>query len=490
MDMNEKRYFSIYSKKHVIGKRNKYDVIFGILQQLKEYDEIQLIKEVRKQGFDARYIKADQNYLYQLILRALREYHTGKTANLRVKEFLIDIEILQAKGMFSSCLKTISNALELCLEFELFDLGMQVLYWERKIALLGVAGSRKEQQILADMDHMNAMQANLIEFTEMHEQAGKLRQRAVAVRNKEAVDALKDFLNQLQLQDIKSAKSVNAQIRFYQIHAIRNNVTGDKAGELEMNKRIIALMDSKGPFSLEYPLDYVSIRSRILAITKDLHPKRFNDELESFIAIEAPQGHISASRVKAQVFNFSCMMQMSMLIGKSDFKQAIALFQEVESGYEKYEAMLPETSKITLLYMLSYIAYAEGNLKSARKKVNALLNNFDKSVRPEIWNFARLLNVLIHFDERNSDYIKSEVSSIAYYFRKQGLTYRTESEVLKFLMRTQKLHKVTQEEWKKLAFRLESLQKEGLESKANTFFDFRLWLKAKIAKRTMAESGR
>lgn len=487
LDMNEKRYFSIYSRKHVIGERNKYGVIFDILQDLPVYDETQLKEEVRKQGFDTRYIKADQHYLYQLILRSLREFHVGKSANLRVKELLIDIEILQSKGMFTACLKVIASAKRICDQYELFDLALQVLYWERKIALLGTAGARKESQILADMKKTNAFQENLLDFTVLHEQAGKLRQKAVALRTKEALDQFKLFMKQKDLVNIDSAKTFNAKIRFHQIHAMWKNVTGDKAGELEENRKIIAVMDNHGPFSAEYPLDYVSIQSRILAITKDVHPEKFATELQSFRSIQAPEGHLSAARVKAQVFNFSYMMQMSMLFGKSDFKEASLLFDDVEEGYSLYGDMLPETSKITLLYMLSYIAFAKGNLKLARKKVNTLLNNFEKTVRPEIWNFARLLNVLIHFDEKNTDTIKSEVASIAYYFKKQGLTYRTETEVLKFLSRTNKLHKVNADEWKRLSQKLESLQTEGLESKANVFFDFRLWVKSKLEKRTMAE---
>jgi len=485
--MNEKRYFSIYSRKHVIGERNKYGVIFEVLRELTTFDELVLKKEVRKQGFDTRYIKADQHYLYQLILRSLREFHVGKSANLRVKELLIDIEILQGKGMFSSCLKVITSALRICRDFEFFDLGLQVLYWERKIALLGVAGARKENQILVEMNELTRLQSNIIHFTVLHEQAGKLRQRAVALRTKQAVDALKEFMKQKALESITSAGSVNAQIRYYQIHALWKNVTGDKRGELDVNQKIIELMDEQGPFSSEYPLDYVSIRSRILAITKDVNPAKFAGELQSFRSIEAPEGHLSAARLKAQVFNFSYMMQLSMLIGKSDFKEASLLFADVEEGYANYESMLPETSKITLLYMLSYIAYAQSNLKLARKKLNSLLNNFDKTVRPEIWNFARLLNVLIHFDENNTDSIKSEVASIAYYFKKQALTYRTETAVLKFLSRTTKLHKMSIDELRKLSEKLESLQAEGLESKANVFFDFRLWVKSKIEKKTMAE---
>jgi|GEM_PF-1945184 len=487
LDMNEKRYFSIYSRKHVIGERNKYGIIFEVLQDLPVYDENRIKEEVRKQGFDSRYIKADQHYLYQLILRSLREFHVGKSANLRVKELLIDMEILQSKGMFPACLKVITTALRICRDFELFDLAQQVLFWERKISLVGLAGTRKENQILAEMKKMNVLNENLLEFTVFHEQAGKLRQKAVALRTKEALDDFKQFMKPKNLVKITAAESVNAKIRFHQIHALWKNVTGDKIGELEENRNIIALMDNNGPFSAEYPLDYVSIRSRILAITKDVHPEKFNYELNSFRSIQAPEGHLSGARVKAQVFNFSYMMQMSMLIGKSDFKEASALFDDVEQGYSLYGNMLPETSKITLLYMLSYIAYAKGNLKPARKKVNSLLNNFDKTVRPEIWNFARLLNVLIHFDEKNTDSIKSEVASIAYYFKKQGLTYRTETEVLKFLSRTNKLHKVNADEWKKLSLKLEALQNEGLESKANVFFDFRLWVKSKLEKRSMAE---
>ena len=45
-------------------------------------------KRLAKQKVSVRHLSSDKNYLYNLILRSLSAYHSGKSVSLQVKEFL------------------------------------------------------------------------------------------------------------------------------------------------------------------------------------------------------------------------------------------------------------------------------------------------------------------------------------------------------------------------------------------------------------------
>ena len=105
LTMSEKRYFKIFSERHTIGSQNKYVLLFDQLDHFDLEDDEVYCLNLKKLGVNADFISADKNYLYQLILKSLNDFHNSKTYNLEIKEALISIEILFHKGLYSECLK-------------------------------------------------------------------------------------------------------------------------------------------------------------------------------------------------------------------------------------------------------------------------------------------------------------------------------------------------------------------------------------------------
>lgn len=485
--MSEKRHFSIYSKRHVIGDSNKYSILFHALEQAENYDEQELKKTVAAAGYKADFIKADQHYLYRLLLRSLSEFHSGKSANLRVKQLLTEIEILYDKALFLQCLKEIQKAIAICTQYELFDLLQNLYYWERKISLQNLPGSRKEKQILQSMEELNKVSANLIAYTQLYTEAVAHRSRIIAVRNPQAFRAFGKWLKQKKLTNENEALSVNAKIRFHQVHAMWHNVSADRKNELICNRKIIALMDSSVRIREEYPIDYVNVYSRILSIVKEYKPELFEKELAHFRSIKPHPNSISGMQMKAQIFNFSYMMQLSMLIGKSDFEKAAILTAELESGLENYAQLIPLSSRLTLLYELAYVYYATGDVRQSKKKLNLIFTGFDPALRPEIYNFARLLNLLVHYDLKNYSLISSEAGSVSYYFRKKSLEYKTENLILKFFRNPDIFRKAGKNDFIQLREKLDKIKLTGMEKLAMKYFDFSLWAESKIQRKTMMQ---
>ncbi|MCX6295463.1 MAG: hypothetical protein NTX97_05260, partial [Bacteroidetes bacterium] len=130
--MSEKRYFKIFSERHTIGSQNKYVLLFDQLDRSDTEDDKAYVLNLKKSGVNADFISADKNYLYQLILKCLNDFHNAKTYNLVIKEALISIEILFHKGLYSECLKLISKTEVIANECENFQLCIDLLMWKKK----------------------------------------------------------------------------------------------------------------------------------------------------------------------------------------------------------------------------------------------------------------------------------------------------------------------------------------------------------------------
>ena len=109
MNMNEKRYFKIYCKRHKIGSQNKYEFMFTLLNKNSNLSD-QAIKELLlTKKYKSQNLSSDFNYLNKLILRSLNEFNLNKTTDLKVKSNLVSIEIMFLKGLYDECLKLIDK---------------------------------------------------------------------------------------------------------------------------------------------------------------------------------------------------------------------------------------------------------------------------------------------------------------------------------------------------------------------------------------------
>ena len=109
MSMSEKRYFKTFSKTHIIGKHNKYFILFDLLANQESYDEKTLVNQLKIYNYEVKYLPADFNYLYKIALKSLNSFNRTKTLNLSIRENLSSIEILFFKGLYEDALSLIKK---------------------------------------------------------------------------------------------------------------------------------------------------------------------------------------------------------------------------------------------------------------------------------------------------------------------------------------------------------------------------------------------
>jgi hypothetical protein len=132
MNMSEKRYFKIYSSRHVIGKKNNYIKLFDAIGKQKIYNEPELKKQFKDETF-IRHLPSEKNYLYHNVLDSLSFFYKEKTFLARYCNILIAIEILYNKGLFDQCKKLIKRSKKEAYSLEKFSVLLLILRWETLI---------------------------------------------------------------------------------------------------------------------------------------------------------------------------------------------------------------------------------------------------------------------------------------------------------------------------------------------------------------------
>jgi hypothetical protein len=484
MNMSEKRQFKIFSTRHILHSENKYLQLFDVLDEMEEYDETALKETLLAKNKLILYFKADMNFLYQQILKSLVLFHSGKTTPLILNERISVIEILYYKGNFAQCIKEITKAAAIARTTESFSSLLTVLQYEKLIYNNLDGYKRTETDILNDISRITGIIQNHIEYQQLYNKTNQIRIAVSKTRDLRGINALSELLNHPLMKHERSALSLNAKLKFYQIYAMYYYVTRAREKELLFNKKSIAVLDDHPVYKEEQLIEYVNTYSRILSITKDMNEAVFYKELNTVRSIQIPSDKLYYLKVSSQIFNFSYMIELSMYLQKKKFKDAANIINEIESGLKKYKKILTPSYKITFLYMLAYYYFSVGNYDSARRKINTLLNDYSEETRPDLYNFAKLMNLLIHFEYKNYGYIKYKRASIQYYFKKESSAFRTENTILKFFSREKNYTDDLQKSLLELKSSMEKIKQDSIEKYALNYFDFSDWVESKITRKS------
>jgi len=103
MSSHEKRYFTLFALMPSGKSAERYLQLFRVLETQQNYDEPAAMNALgvknQKQFSDLK------NYLFQLILKTLRIHGDNHSSDIRIKNLVIEAELLHSKGLLPEVVK-------------------------------------------------------------------------------------------------------------------------------------------------------------------------------------------------------------------------------------------------------------------------------------------------------------------------------------------------------------------------------------------------
>ncbi|MEL6805922.1 MAG: hypothetical protein AAFO91_19315, partial [Bacteroidota bacterium] len=200
--------------------------------------------------------------------------------------------------------------------------------------------------------------------------------------------------------------------------------------------------------------------------------------------------------VIAQVEIDSTATEMSRLLERGRIEESQEMLTPMRELSQRYKSRMSRSQRLSYHYMYTYSYVAAGKLREALKEINYLLNEFDPSVRPQMYSFARMLNMVIHAELGNLTVLKYEADSTARFLKKRAKMHRLESILIRMFRRLARSSMATVNVRAKnkilRTFRdeLSVIYADEYERKTLIFFDFRAWLDGKIKNVSFGEAKR
>lgn len=186
--------------------------------------------------------------------------------------------------------------------------------------------------------------------------------------------------------------------------------------------------------------------------------------------------------IRLLVFCNSWLSDLRFHDRSGDFAGGVLLEEEVVKGMALWQAQLPKEYELEFFFLLSTLHFGAGNMSRSLFWLNKVLNDAEPTLRQDIFTYARLFNLVVHYELGNFELLEYMVRSTQRYLSKRQRAYGVEAALIEHI---KKLARSTSPEAKRklmlsLRNNLDELMQDPNESTALKYFNFRAWVAAKV----------
>lgn len=404
LSKSEKRYVRIYAG--MSGRDANYLRLFDVIEKQREYDEEEIRKKLKGEKFISQ-LHVTKIYLTQLILKALKNYHSSISVHSRLLDLLRDIELLFDKELYDLCYYKIEKAEELAGRYEKLSLLTEVLFWKRKLAL-AVSGDREDICSLLEKEKETIGQLKVLNTYWQH-----------TINIGTFIDDER-FLRELSETKSHTAYALQSQVLHYHILYGLHFIKGDAEKAERHICELIKLLEKYPDRIKEDPHSYATAIGNKIGLY--LSGKRW-DEIPALInkIREIPSKYKlkNESRFTLRLWLRTFNVELEMYRDSRQLEKGIALMAEIQQFIEKRRKAIPLDYILLFYYQFANIFFLKKEYGASLRWLNEMINSSFGNTREDIQCYARILNLMVHFELNNIIVLRYAVDSCRRFLKKK-----------------------------------------------------------------------
>lgn len=430
LSRSEKRYFKIYSNRHVIGEENNYVKLFDLLDEMADYDG-----ESLKAKLDIAEIKGNissqKAYLYKLILKAMRAFHAESNGLFAAKELLLDAEFLFQKGQYQASKSLLKKAQS--------DPIMQSL----PLVQLEVLEKESDLLVLLEKDGLPELMAEIqgarnkwLEQLKLEERITEAYWAAFALHRKYG-GLSQEPQKSLVAPHWKVLDSIStdhdltpiARIRFRYLHWLRAQSLGGNEQVLQASENLLAGWEMEPTLPKEFPTRYRQALANHLATL--FRVERFEEFPKVLQKLKAtPPANLDD---EGEVFQNVALYELLFYMNSCQLAHAEKVVPEIEAGLAQFSHKINKSRELTFRFNIAVVFLFRQKWSDALRWVNSILNDRPSGHRKDVQEVARVLEMILHFELGHWDLVEHKIRSVIRHFRGDSSMDRFARDVATYL---------------------------------------------------------
>lgn len=482
----EKRNFKLYVKRNTTDKELISIRLFDVIDKLPHWNDEKIQKAFPQ--LKANTLSNHKARLYEQILVSLRLLQSDDP-RIRIKDHISYAELLHKKGLYVQSLAQLAKAKQIASTFKMDILRLEIVEFEKKIE--GRYVTRSHSQRADELTDESSLLRSRFYFEgawsdlslKLYDYYLKFGHSKSEKQQKKLSAMFKESLPVSTNTEFEDAiYKYQCYVWFYYISQdfVRCYAYAQKWCQVyEKNEVLLESepeMYIRGLHNVLAALFYCDDVNRFIENHKKLkeftskHQHRFNENqvIQSFIYLETAN--------------------LNSYIIEGRFTEGARYSDIFLRKMKPFEGRLDIHRIMVFHYKIASLKFGSADFSGAIKHLNIIINHPSIALKEDIQCFARILNLISHYELGNDDLIDFQIKSTYRFLLKLSDYQRVHSAIFNFLKNSVFMdRKKLEHDFKILKEELLGILEDKYERRSLLYLDLISWLESKISGRPVEE---
>lgn len=489
LDKNEKRYFKLLSTASGKTEDLKIIILFDHINKQESFDEESILE--KEPSIKASQLSNMKAYLYEKILQSIRQYNAAKISDIKIREQIDFAQLLFERRLYSlgkNCLKKAKKMAKLQNNLEL---QLEIIKLEKLILTDSSGDVEKVDKVIAEARDINLQINNINMFSNLSMKLNSLYRKIGYIRDEGDFKKLQGFFH-ANLPDYKEEQlTTTEKIHLYRLYIGYYFFSQDFDNGYIYAKKLEDIFAKNPSMILGQTEVYISSLNNMLTAQYKLF--RYHEFLETNTKLQSVKQmnllRMSES-IRVRLLKYYYMHEINNFFMRGDFEKGIDfIIKEHGETVNRLSVVLDQHSSMILSYKIACLYFGAGNYNQAIRWLNKIINISNADIREDLHCFARIMNLVCHYELGHYDVINYYIVSTYRFLLKKDDLHFFQKYILSFLKGlTKELNnKELILKFLELKEQLIPLVNSAYEKRAFIYFDIISWLECKIEKRSVQE---
>lgn len=479
----EKRSFKLFANRNSSSVEElKFLKLFDFMDKSESYSDDEALKrlpEIKRSQLSN--LKA---HLFKQVLSSLRLQHSSHLPALEIREAIDHAQLLHHKGFYMQALRQLDKAKQMAQKHESILLQLEIAEFEKSIESQYITRSlpSRSEQLTSETLGLEYRLGLSVKFSNLSLQLYALYVKVGFVRNEKDYLFVTDFFKTRLPAYQHSKLGFEEKLHLYNAQVWHHYITQDFLRCYRYAAKWVDCFQEVPEAKEQYYEMYLKGLHYLQNSVFNLrNPKRL-EHVVSLLEEETRTAYImdqENTKLLRDLYWITGKINIYYLTGT--FADGVTFVDEVEDFILNYEGQLDQHRIMVLYYKIACLYFGSGDNKATIRYLNQVIQMKEVSLREDIQCFARILNLIAHFEMGNDDLIQYQIKSFIRFLSNLGDMHGVQREILSFLRQPAFVNEqAMMRGFKILHGKLVKLSQLPYEKRPFLYLDIISWLEAKM----------
>ncbi len=488
LEKAEKRHFKLYIKRSSAKEDLKIVQLFDAIDKMQDADDTVLMK--RLPSVTKPQLANLKTHLYKQVLASLRLLKSTENIDLQLSEHLDYARLLYNKGLKIQALRILEKAKELAKANQKFNFLVQALSLEKKIETLHITRSSTEKTEVLAKEAME-ISGHVYRVTKLSNLALLLYRWYVInghARNENDEKDIREFFKENLPPNVKEIHGFYEELYLYQSYCWYAFIRQDFLMYYRYSQKWVDVFNAHPLMKSVETGHYIKGIHTLLNAHFDLRNfEQFDITLKQFEDFEKTDAANQHDNFRTHTSIYINSAKINGHLMKGTFKEGVALIPHIEEKLSEYDMYVDRHRILVFTYKFASLHFGNGNYSEAIDYLFKIING-PMDLRIDLQCYARLLQLMAHYEMGNYEIMESLIKSVYRFMAKMKNLTVVEEEMFRFVRQSFGVHpRLLKPELEKFLNKIKHLEKNRFETRAFAYLDVISWVESKVYNKPMSE---